>query len=107
MGNAGDFSSRVDLGEVGRLLEPGRVELRDLVAHHDGLGDAEAAVTFDHDLDVGTDHISHRTDVDREMAVLMGHDAPGRAEWIELEGLVALSTTFFAFSANISVVRSP
>ena len=89
---ARDFGRGVDLGVVGRLLEPGRLELGDVLADPDRLGDAEAAVPFDHDLDVGTDRLAHRADdIERELAVPRGHRAPGRAERVELERLVPAS----------------
>ena len=78
----------VDLRVVGRLLEPGWLELGDVIADPDGLRDTEAAVSLDHDLDVGTDGLTHRAnDVERELAVAGGHRPPGRPERVELEGL--------------------
>ena len=82
----------VDLGVVGRLLEPGRLELGDVVADPDGLRDAEAAVPLDHDLDIGTDGLAHRAnDIERELAVTGGHRPPGRAKRVEFERLIAAS----------------
>ena len=71
----------VDLGVVGRLLEPGRLELGKMIADPDGLGDTEAAVPFDHDLDLGANRVAHRAnDIERELAVTRRHRSPGRRQ---------------------------
>ena len=86
----GDLGGGVDLGVVGRLLEPGRVDLGELVADLDGLGNGEAAVALDHELDVRPDGgADGPADVHREAAVGGVHVAPGGAEGVELEGAVA------------------
>src|SRR5918998_6764706 len=87
---ARDLGRGVDLGVVGRLFKPGRLELGDVVADPDRLRDAETAMPFDHHLDLGTDCFAHRADdIERELAVTWGHRPPGGPEWIELERGIA------------------
>src|SRR5215217_2329101 len=72
------FSGGVDFGVVGRLLEPGRLELGQVIADPDSLRDTEAAMPLDHDLDLRTDGFAHRADdIERKLAITRGHRPPG------------------------------
>ena len=90
------------------LLEPGRIERRHALADPDRLGDAEAAVALDHEVDARADGVAHGLDdVDRERLLVGPDDAPGGAEGVELERRVAALDDDLGLAAAIaSGVRS-
>src|SRR4029078_5437422 len=80
------------LSMIGRLLEPGRIELGEALAEPDRLGYAEGDMPLDHDLDVGSERLAPRAhDVERKLSIAWRHHAPGGAKGIELERLVPAS----------------
>ena len=103
-----DLDDRVGILVRHRLLEPERVRRRHALREADRLGDAEAAVALDEQVDARADRVAHRLDeVDRERLLVRADDARGVAERVELERRVALARRRTRAAAAIaSGVRS-